>query len=111
VIRSGTRHSGRQALDAVAVARGDHQPKRADVIDSAGVPTVRTCIRLLLLFLLSSPMAGCSGAATSDHGRTKPTPLVNVGEFAADYQEAARSRGRSYGIPGQRANIISTVYP
>ncbi len=50
-----------------------------------------TFFRLTLIILLGALAVGCSAKSPSNDPQTKRTPLVNVGDFPAEYQEAARS--------------------
>jgi hypothetical protein len=49
----------------------------------------------LLIFLLTAVIGGCSGAARGDPTRTKPTPIVSIDAFPAEYQEAAQAVAKS----------------
>lgn len=61
-------------------------------------------IQPLLLLVLAIATGGCSATAPTDRPRSKPTPLVNVDAFAAEYREAARSVAASLAEKGEKAD-------
>lgn len=61
------------------------------------------CIHPLLLLALATAICGCSATAPTDRPRTKPTPLVSVDAFAAEYREAVRTVTASLGENGEKA--------
>ena len=48
-------------------------------------------LQALLLLTLAAALAGCSTNAPDDQPRQKPTALVNVDAFAAEYRSAVQS--------------------